>query len=350
MAATIDDQQHLGVLLANLGTPDAPTPRAVRRYLNQFLNDRRVIEMPRAAWWPILYGFVLPLRPRRSAAAYRKIWYENGSPLLVHSKEQRAALESALDKRLGAHVEVALGMRYGRPSIATALGELKRGGCERIIVLPLYPQYSATTTGSTFDAVAGDLRGRRELPALDFINEYHDRPEYIDALASSVREFRAENGTGEKLLLSFHGLPQRNVDLGDPYQEQCRTTAARLAAKLELGDDAWRVSFQSRLGAAAWLKPYTVDTVREWAAAGVETIDVICPGFAADCLETLEEIAIRNAEYFRAAGGQTLRYIPALNARADHIAFLADLVMAHACRRGPMRLYNRHNVPDRDRL
>ncbi|HET7570973.1 MAG TPA: ferrochelatase [Gammaproteobacteria bacterium] len=315
-----------GVLLANLGTPEAPTPRAVRRYLREFLSDPRVVELPRAAWWPVLYGFILPLRPRRSAAAYEKIWQTAGSPLLVYSRAQREALQAALDERLDEPVAVALGMRYGKPSVPAALEELRDRGCRRIVVVPLYPQYSATTTGATFDAVTRCLQGWRELPALDFINGYHDRPGYIDALAASVREFRAANGSGDKLLLSFHGLPQRNVDLGDPYEQQCRETGARLAAALGLGDDEWLVSFQSRLGAAAWLKPYTDETVREWGRAGLKTIDVICPGFSADCLETLEEIAIRNAEYFRAAGGDTLRYIPALNARADHIAFLAEMI------------------------
>jgi ferrochelatase len=316
----------LGVLLANLGTPEAPTPRAVRRYLREFLSDPRVVELPRAAWWPVLYGFILPLRPRRSAAAYEKIWQTAGSPLLVYSRAQREALQAALDERLDEPVVVALGMRYGKPSVPAALEELRHRGCRRIVVVPLYPQYSATTTGATFDAVTRCLQGWRELPALDFINGYHDRPGYIDALAASVREFRAANGSSDKLLLSFHGLPQRNVDLGDPYEQQCRETGARLAAALGLGDDEWLVSFQSRLGAAAWLKPYTDETVRGWGRAGLKTIDVICPGFSADCLETLEEIAIRNAEYFRAAGGDTLRYIPALNARADHIAFLAEMI------------------------
>ncbi|HET8552186.1 MAG TPA: ferrochelatase [Gammaproteobacteria bacterium] len=321
-----DSTAPLGVLLANLGTPEAPTPRAVRRYLREFLSDRRVVELPRAAWWPVLYGFILPLRPRRSAAAYEKIWQTAGSPLLVYSRAQREALQAALDERLDEPVVVALGMRYGNPSVPAALKELRDRGCRRIVVLPLYPQYSATTTGATFDAVTRCLQGWRELPTLDFISGYHDRPGYIEALAASVREFRAANGSGEKLLLSFHGLPQRNVDLGDPYEQQCRDTGARLAAALGLGEDDWQVSFQSRLGAAAWLRPYTDETVREWGRAGRKTVDVICPGFSSDCLETLEEIAIRNAEYFRAKGGDTLRYIPALNARADHIAFLAEMI------------------------
>ncbi|HET7369622.1 MAG TPA: ferrochelatase [Gammaproteobacteria bacterium] len=316
----------LGVLLTNLGTPDAPTAPAVRRYLREFLSDPRVVDLPRAAWNPILYGFILPLRPRRSAAAYAKIWQPEGSPLLVHSVAQCNALQVALDARSDKPTVVALGMRYGTPSIASGLEELRRHGCRRIIVLPLYPQFSATTTASTFDAVARTLRGWRDLPALSFINEYYRRADYIEALAASVREFRTAHGSGEKLLLSFHGLPQSHVDAGDPYEQQCRETGARLAAALGLDDDEWTVAFQSRLGAAAWLKPYTADTVHEWGQAGLKTVDVICPGFAADCLETLEEIAIRNGEYFRAAGGESLRYVPALNARDDHIAVLADMI------------------------
>lgn len=291
-----------------------------------------MVELPRAAWWPVLYGFILPLRPRRSAAAYQKIWQTAGSPLLVYSRAQREALQAALDERLDVPAVVSLGMRYGHPSVPAALDELREQGCRQIVVLPLYPQYSATTTGATFDAVTGRLQRWRELPALGFINGYHDRPGFIDALAASVREFRAANGSGEKLLLSFHGLPQRNVDLGDPYERQCRETATKLAVALDLRDDDWQVSFQSRLGAAAWLKPYTDETVREWGRSGVRAIDVICPGFAADCLETLEEIAIRNDEYFREAGGEALRYIPALNARADHVAFLADLIASYTPR------------------
>ncbi|HET6725424.1 MAG TPA: ferrochelatase [Gammaproteobacteria bacterium] len=317
-----------GILLANLGTPDAPTPRAVRRYLREFLSDPRVVELPRIAWWPILYGFILPLRPRRSAAAYAKIWQPEGSPLLINSELQRDALQAHLDAH-GLRATVALGMRYGSPSIDVALDELRRGGCRRIVVLPLYPQFSATTTASTFDGVSRALRGWRALPALSFINSYYDRPGYIDALAATVREFRAANGSGEKLLMSFHGLPQANVDAGDPYERQCRETGFRLAAALDLADDDWQISFQSRLGAAAWLKPYTADTVRAWGRSGIKTIDVICPGFAADCLETLEEIAIRNGEYFREAGGESLRYVPALNARDDHIKFLSDMLASY---------------------
>ncbi|HET6655559.1 MAG TPA: ferrochelatase [Gammaproteobacteria bacterium] len=322
----------LGVLLTNLGTPDAPTAPAVRRYLRDFLSDPRVVDLPRVAWNPVLYGFILPLRPRRSAAAYAKIWQPEGSPLLVHSLAQRDALQAALDARLDEPAVVALGMRYGKPSIGSALDELRRKGCRRLVVLPLYPQFSATTTASTFDAVARAFSGWRDLPAFSFINDYYDRPDYISALAASVREFRAAHGSGGKLLLSFHGLPQRNVDAGDPYERQCRETGARLAAALGLGDNEWMIAFQSRLGAAAWLKPYTADTVREWGRAGIKTIDVICPGFPADCLETLEEIAIRNGEYFRDAGGDSLRYIPALNARDDHIAALANMIESYNVR------------------
>lgn len=316
-----------GVLLANLGTPNAPTTSAVRRYLHEFLSDRRVIEMPRMAWWPILYGWVLPFRPYASAAAYRKVWREEGSPLLVYAQAQRDAVRLALAARLPEPVPVALGMRYGQPSIARSLDSLLDSGCGRIAVLPMYPQYSATTTGSTFDAVAACLRRRRTVPSLHFVSHYYHRQNYIDSLAASVRDYRARHGTGEQLLMSFHGLPQRYVDAGDPYAAQCRATGAKLAAALGLANGEWQVTFQSRLGKAPWLQPYTDETVRQLGRAGVKRIDVVCPGFSADCLETLEEVALRNEGYFREAGGQELNYIPALNTRVDHIECLTDVLV-----------------------
>lgn len=312
-----------GILLVNLGTPDAPSPRALRRYLREFLSDRRVVALPRALWWPILYTLILSWRPRRSARAYAKIWTAEGSPLLVNAQAQAAALREALAPR-----PVELGMCYGRPSIARGLAELRARNCRRIVVVPAYPQSAAATTGAAFDAVARELARWRDVPALRFAGSYYSHPGYIAALAASVREFRAAHGAGEKLLMSFHGLPQTAVEAGDPYEKQCRATAAALADALQLPADGWAISFQSRLGAARWIQPYTMDTVRAWGRAGIKTIDVICPGFAADCLETLEEIALRNAEYFREAGGKTLRYIPALNARPDHIKLLAELATA----------------------
>lgn len=311
----------VGVLLSNLGTPDAPTPAALRAYLCEFLSDPKVIDLPHALWWPILHGYILRSRPRHSAAAYARIWSGQGSPLLVHTRAMAAALGREIEVRTGAAVKLALGMRYGRPTLAAALREL--AGLERIVVLPLYPQYAEATAGST----VARLKQLTSKP-LDCIAGYADQPAYLAALAASVREHWQARGRGERLLISFHGIPQRAVDKGDPYAEQCAHTAQGLAAALHLSEPEWRLVFQSRFGRAQWLQPYTEDTLRQFAAEGVETVDVICPGFAADCLETLEEIALRYAQSFRAAGGRELRYIPALNARPDHIRALADLVCA----------------------
>lgn len=321
---------RLGVLLTNVGTPAAPTPGAVRRYLAEFLWDPRVVEIPRPLWWLILHGLILRTRPRQAAAKYRQIWTAQGSPLLVHSLAQRDALHVALSERLRGPFSIQLGMRYGTPSVRDALRALRTDNAQRLLILPLYPQYSATTTASVFDAVAAELQNWRWQPEVRFINGYHAAGGYIDALAASVREHWQQHGRGERLVFSFHGLPRRNLTLGDPYHCFCQQTARLVAEKLALADGEWHVSFQSRLGRAEWLKPYTADTVRELAQKGVRQLDVICPGFAADCLETLEEITLQNQNFFRTAGGETLRYIPALNARPDHIRFLADLLAAHA--------------------
>jgi ferrochelatase len=321
--------EPVGVLITNLGTPTAPTTAAVRRYLAEFLADPRVVDLPRWLWLPILHGVILRLRPRRSAAAYREIWSEEGSPLLVNSRRQAAALERALAQRLPGDVKVALGMRYGEPSIAAALEELEDWGARRVLVLPLYPQYSASTTGSTYDAVLAALAARRRMPDLRLVSSYHDHPGYIEALAESVRAARRRHGDGARLLMSFHGLPQRYCDAGDPYYEQCLETARLVAARLGETAENWAVAFQSRVGREKWLQPYTEVLLREWAGAGVLKVQVLCPGFSADCLETLEEIAIRAAELFRACGGEALHYIPALNDQPDHIAALADIVCTH---------------------
>lgn len=328
-----DDHSHdmperTGVLVVNLGTPDAPTPAAVRRYLRQFLSDPRVIEIPRARWWFILQAILL-VRPRRSARLYGKVWREDGSPLLHFSRLQVEALWSELGGRCPGPVSVVLGMRYGHPSIPDAMDALRRENVRRLLVLPLYPQYSATTTGSAFDAVAGVLEKTRWLPELRFVNHYHDHEGYIRALADSVREHWQAHGRGEMLLMSFHGLPERYLRAGDPYHCECHKTARLVAERLDLKQDEYRVTFQSRVGREEWLKPYTADTVAALGQSGARTLDVICPGFSADCLETLEEIAMQNADIFRANGGASLRYIPALNDRAGHIRFLADLAMTH---------------------
>lgn len=312
-----------GVLLANLGTPDAPTPAALRRYLGEFLSDPCVVDLPRLLWWPILHGLVLRTRPAKSAAAYARIWTDAGSPLLVHSRVIAAALKRELAARTGAEMPLALGMRYGRPSLAEALTELGNAAVARIVVLPLYPQYSRATLGSTM-AVFTRLAGK----PLDVIQDYYAHPGYLAALEGSVREFWESHGRGEKLLISFHGIPQAMARRGDPYPQQCMRTAQYLAERLQLAADQWHLVFQSRFGRAHWLEPYTEDTLKKLAVQNVTTVDVICPGFAADCLETLEEIALRYAQAFRAAGGRELRYIPALNDRPAHTRALADLVMA----------------------
>ncbi len=334
IAATSSSFSHdqpacTGVLLANLGTPDAPTPAALRRYLAEFLWDPRVVELPRWLWWPILYGIVLRLRPARSARKYRLIWTPDGSPLLAIGRRQAAAVAAKLAEDSPGPVRVALGMRYGNPSIAAALAELRQAGVQRLLVLPLYPQYSATTVASTFDAIAAELRTWRWLPELRLVTHYHDDPGYIDALAASIRATRAEQ-PGERLLLSFHGLPKRNLLAGDPYYCQCHKTARLVAERLGLPANDWAIAFQSRFGRATWLQPYTSALLADWARAGVKRVDIACPGFPADCLETLEEIAMENRHVFLANGGEQYRYIPALNDTPAHIAMLVDLIRRHA--------------------
>jgi ferrochelatase len=321
--------ESLGVLLVNLGTPDAPTPAAVRRFLKQFLSDPRVIEVPRLLWWIILHGYILRVRPARSASVYQKIWTEHGSPLLLHSRDIANAVEQQLTARISGTVNVELGMSYGEPSIAAALDRLNEQGAQRIVCLPLYPQYSGTTTASVFDAVSAELSRRRWVPEFRFISHYHDARGYIAAQAQNIREYREQNGRGEKLLFSFHGVPRDTLLQGDPYHCQCQKTARLIAESLELTDDEWLVTFQSRVGRAEWLRPYTDETVAGLGREGTSRLDLVCPGFAADCLETLEEIAMQNAEIFSAAGGGTLNYIPALNARDDHVAFLTRLIEKH---------------------
>ncbi len=321
--------EKLGILVTNLGTPDAPETGALRRYLKEFLWDPRVVEAPRPLWWLILNGVILRTRPSRSAEAYRSVWTEQGSPLLSCARAQAEGIRERLAERLHAPFEVALGMRYGNPSIPSALQHMHERNVRRLLVLPLYPQNSASTTGSTFDAVAATLMRWRWVPEMRFVARYYDEPGYIDALAGSVREHWATHGRGEHLLMSFHGVPRRYLDAGDPYHCQCLKTARLLAERLELEEGRWSASFQSRFGREEWLKPYTDARVRALAESGVKRLDVICPGFSADCLETIEEIGEENAGYFREAGGETLSYIPCLNERADHLDFLSELVMRH---------------------
>jgi ferrochelatase len=320
--------ESIGVLVVNLGTPEAPTTGAVRRFLREFLSDPRVIEYPRLIWWLILNLVILLIRPSRSAAAYRKIWTEQGSPLMVHSQ----AIVDKLRDRLATstvptHVELA--MTYGEPSIGAAIDKLVASGARRILTVPLYPQYSGTTTAAVFDGVVRALQEHRWIPESRFINDYHDAPAYISALATSIREYWSSNGRGDKLLMSFHGVPKSTLENGDPYHCQCQKTGRMLAEELGLAEHEWALSFQSRVGREDWLAPYTDETVRKFGEQSLTRIDVICPGFSADCLETLEEIAMQNAEFFIAAGGESLHYIPALNARDDHIAFLQQLISRH---------------------
>lgn len=321
--------EKLGILVTNLGTPDAPETGPLRRYLGEFLWDPRVVEVPRPLWWLILHGVILRIRPSRSAAAYRSVWTEAGSPLLTYAREQAHGLKERLAPRLSGPVEVALGMRYGNPSIASALRQLHALNVTRLLVLPLYPQYSASTTGSTFDAVAAELMRWRWVPEMRFIGRYHDEAGYIAALAASIREHWDQHGRGEHLLMSFHGVPRRYLASGDPYHCQCHKTARLVARALELEDGSWTTTFQSRFGREEWLKPYTDATVKALGQKGLKRIDVVCPGFSADCLETIEEIGEENAGYFREAGGETLSYIPCLNTRDDHIDFLAGLALKH---------------------
>ena len=315
-----------GVLLVNLGTPTAPTAKALRPYLAEFLGDARVIDYPRWLWWLILHGVILRIRPPRSAHAYARIWTDRGSPLRFGSEDLAAKLQAELDRQQPGTLRVALAMRYGEPSVAHTIGQLQREGVRRLLVLPLYPQYSATSTGSVIDAVADAFKALRWPPELRFVNDYHDDPGHIEALASSIEHWWAANGRGEKLLLSFHGIPERYVQLGDPYAGQCRRTAQLLRERLQLGESELVVSFQSRVGRERWLQPYTDATVRQLATDGVKKLDVACPGFAVDCLETLEEIAMQNRDFFLAAGGGTLRYIPALNDSTEQVGSLAKLV------------------------
>jgi ferrochelatase len=325
---THDQPERTAVLLVNLGSPDAPTPAALRRYLAEFLSDPRVVEIPRLLWWLILHGVVLRTRPRQSAAKYASIWTRDGSPLLTWSQRQAKRLLGELGQR-GHPVLVRCAMRYGQPSIASALETLRAEGATRILVLPLYPQYAAATTASVFDAVSSWAARARRLPEFRFVNQYHDDPGYIAALANSVQAHWRANGRGERLLMSFHGLPARTLALGDPYHCHCHKTARLLAERLGLRDGEWIVSFQSRLGRAKWLEPYTEPTVRRLAADGVKRLDAICPGFAADNLETLEEIAIEARDAFLVAGGQEFRFIPCLNDRDDWIRALGDLTLQH---------------------
>lgn len=320
-----------GILITNLGTPDAATTSALRRYLEEFLSDPRVIETPKLIWWLILHGVILRIRPRRSAEAYEQVWSDTGSPLLDISRRQVSALRKKIEQHLGGPIKIALAMRYGNPSIASGLEQLREANAQRLLVFPLYPQYSAVTTASTFDAVADVLKKWRWLPEFRMINHYHANAKYIHALAESIRRQWQTHPQPEKLVFSFHGLPKDYFLAGDPYHCECLKTARLAAETLQLDDSRWTATFQSRFGPREWLTPYTDITLKELAAKGVKSVDVICPGFSADCLETLEEINMQNRDFFLEAGGETFHYIPALNDDALHIDCLAAIIKDHTC-------------------
>ncbi len=321
--------QRLGVLLVNLGTPDSTDVPDVRRYLKQFLSDPRIVEVPRALWWLILNGIILRIRPAKTAEAYRSVWDdEEGSPLMSISKKQTAALEKQLADGLNA--KVVLAMRYGNPSVADGLTELRSANVRRLIVLPMYAQYSGSTVASVFDEVASKLSRLRWLPEVRFINQFFDDAAYIEALAQSVRNHWQEHGKAEQLVMSYHGIPQRYRTAGDPYFCQCQATSRLLADHLQLSSNEYQVVFQSRFGKEPWLQPYCDETLKALPAKGVKSINVICPGFSADCLETIEEIDEENRDYFMEAGGEEFSYIPALNDMPMHIEMLASLVTRHS--------------------
>ncbi|MEW8182691.1 MAG: ferrochelatase [Candidatus Thiodiazotropha endolucinida] len=320
----------LGIVLVNLGTPDAPTTVAVRRYLAEFLSDPRVVAIPKLIWQIILHGIVLRIRPKRKAEDYKRIWTEDGAPLLAISRRQQAAMTEILNSRMQGNVHVTLAMRYGNPSIASVLQELRRKNVQRLLVFPLYPQYSATTTASIFDAVTGELQGWRWIPEVRFIQRYHDDCDYMRVFSVRLGSYRKLAGEARKLLFSFHGIPKDYYQAGDPYPDECHATANRVVEQLGLDREQWHLAFQSRFGAQEWVKPYTMETLKQWGAEGIESVQVVCPAFSADCLETLEEIAEENRDAFLQAGGKSYAYIPALNDTPEHMNMLADLICRHA--------------------
>ncbi len=316
----------IGVLITNLGTPQAPTKKALKPYLKEFLSDPRVVEVPRLIWWCVLNLIILNIRPRRSAKAYATVWSEEGSPLLVHTKAQADALEARCKAEYGDDVIVDYAMRYGQPAVGRVIDDMLAKGVRKLVVLPLYPQYCASTTGSTFDALAHDFVGRRWLPELRFINQYHDDERYIDAIAQSIKAYWQEHGQADKLILSYHGIPKRYLLNGDPYHCECYKTSRLVAEKLGLDKDQYMTTFQSRFGREEWLNPYTDETMKALPQQGVKSVQVVCPGFSADCLETIEEIGEENCEYFMEAGGEKFGYIPALNSSTQHIDALFGII------------------------
>lgn len=317
------DNNKSGVLLVNLGTPDAATPKAVKRFLSQFLHDQRVVTLNRFLWCPLLHGVILPTRSPKVAKLYESVWMEGGSPLMVYSKRQAKKLQDLINQ------PVALGMTYGSPSVGDGIQALLDQGVTRITVLPLYPQYSSTTTAAVSDALAKATKKLMVVPEIHFINQYHDHPLYIKALAEKVRQSWSEKGQGDYLLCSYHGIPQRYADNGDIYPQHCLKTTELLAKELGLKEGQYQTSYQSRFGREEWLKPYTDDTLEALAKQGVKSMDIITPAFSADCLETLEEISVESREVFLSAGGNHFQFIPCLNDDDNHIAMMADIVQNH---------------------
>jgi ferrochelatase len=322
-------QARTAILLVNLGTPEAPTKAAVRRYLKEFLSDPRVVEIPRPLWWLILNGIILNFRPAKSAAKYAKIWDQDGSPLKVHTERQTKLLRGYLGEQGHAALLVDYAMRYGNPSIGSVLARLKEQHCERILVLPLYPQYAASATASAFDAVSDFFKQTRNIPELRLVNHFHDHPAYIAALAEGVRKHWAQHGKPDRLLMSFHGLPRYTLERGDPYHCECQKTGRLLAGALALAPEQYQLSFQSRFGRAEWLQPYSAATLAQWGKQGLPRVDVVCPGFVADCLETLEEIGIEGQAEFLKAGGKEFHAIPCLNESDAWIQALAQIAQEH---------------------
>lgn len=319
----------LGILVTNLGTPEAPTKAALKPYLKQFLSDPRVVEVPRLVWSLVLNGVILRIRPKRSAEAYKTVWTERGSPLLYHTQDQTNALRQKLQQQYGEHVIVDFAMRYGNPGIGQVLERMMQAGVRKLLVLPLYPQYSASTVASTFDAVAADFSKRRWLPEFRFITHYHDFEPFIDAAAKKIQQHWDSHGRADKLIFSYHGVPLRYLKNGDPYHCECYKTSRLLAEKLGLEESEYLTTFQSRFGREAWLQPYTDETMKTLPNKGVTSVQVFCPGFSADCLETIEEIGEENKEYFIENGGKRYEYISALNAEPQHIDALFSLINQH---------------------
>jgi len=318
--------ERVGVLLTNLGTPKQATTKELRNYLREFLSDPRVIEVPRIIWWCILHFIILRIRPSRSAKAYQSVWTDEGSPLALHTASQASLVKAEVEQRYGEHVVVEWAMRYGEPSISSTLNKMFEQGIRRLVVLPLYPQYSASTTASTFDAIAKDFTQRRWLPELRFINTYHTRDDYISALMHCVKRHINEHGQPDKLIFSYHGVPQRYLRNGDPYHCYCQQTTRLVAEKMGLDASQYLTSFQSRFGREPWLQPYTDKTLMQLGKEGIKSVAVICPGFASDCLETIEEIDEENREYFLESGGKEFHYIPALNSEPEHISMISNIV------------------------